>query len=46
MVNDGRKLFTSDVEGLDKLGAGSWKLSKEELNGVDNLLLEVLIIDS
>ena len=46
MINDGRKLFTSDVECLDELSAGSWELSKEELNSVDNLLLEILIIDS
>ena len=34
------------MEGLDEFSAGSWELSKEEFNSVDNLLLEVFIIDS
>jgi len=34
------------MECLDEFSAGSWEFSKEELNSVDNLLLEIFVVDS
>ena len=46
MIDDGRELLTSDVERLDELSAGERELSKEELDSVYDLLLEVLVVNS